>query len=162
ASCRSSGGRAEEVRIRPQYERDKPRRSSNTAERVGGGGPRDSANVDWSRRPDSGRRIFGLAVSALLVALCLPAEAPQPGKGARIGILDPSTAYGSAILWEAFRQQLHKLAWVEGQNITIDYCFAEQKDERLRDLAIELVGRKVDLIVVPDTPSTLAATKASI
>ena len=90
------------------------------------------------------------------------AEAQQPEKVARIGILDPSTASGSAILWEALRQQLHKLAWVEGQNITIDYRFAEQKDERLRDLAIELVGRKVDLIVVPDTPSTLAATKASI
>ena len=119
------------------------------------------ASLQYSSTPIFRFRLR-LTLCAVLFALCSPAQAQQPGKVARIGILDPSTASGSAILWEAFRQQLHKLAWVEGQNITIDYRFAEQKDERLRDLAIEFVGRKVDLIVVPDTPSTLAATKASI
>ena len=45
----------------------------------------------------------------------------------RIGFLDPSTASGSADLLEAFRQELSKLGWIEGKNITIEYRFAEQK-----------------------------------
>ena len=88
-------------------------------------------------------------------------HAQQLGKVFRIGILDPSTASGSAVLWEAFRQELSKLGWNEGKNITIEYRFAEQKGERLPELAAELFRLKVDLIVVPDTPSTLAVKKAS-
>ncbi len=51
---------------------------------------------------------------------------------------------------EAFRQELSKLGWIEGKNITIEYRFAEQKLERLPELAAELVRLKVDLIVVVD------------
>src|SRR5262245_49641445 len=97
----------------------------------------------------------------LLLATVTCAEAQQTGKVAGIGILDPSTASGSAVLWEAFRQELRKLEWVEGKNITIHSRFAEQKGDRLLALAAELVGLKVDLIVVPDTPSTLAVKNAS-
>jgi putative tryptophan/tyrosine transport system substrate-binding protein len=107
------------------------------------------------------RRIFCVALSAMLLAVCGSVEAQQTGKVARIGILDPSTASGSAVLWEAFRQELRKLEWVEGKNITIHSRFAEQKGDRLPALAAELVGLKVDLIVVPDTPSTLAVKNAS-
>jgi putative ABC transport system substrate-binding protein len=107
------------------------------------------------------KKIFTLAVAALLFALCRSVDAQQAGKVFRIGILDPSTASGSAVLWEAFRQELTKLGWNEGKNITIEYRFAEQKGERLPELAAELVRLKVDLIVVPDTPSTLAVKKAS-
>ena len=56
-----------------------------------------------------------------------PADAQQPGKIFRIGFLDNSTASGSAVLLEAFRQELSKLGWIEGKNITIEYRFAEQK-----------------------------------
>src|SRR5262245_65280390 len=107
------------------------------------------------------RKMFGVALGALLFALCGSVDAQQTGKVFRIGILDPSTASGSAVLWEAFRQELRKLEWVEGKNITIHSRFAEQKGDRLLALAAELVGLKVDLIVVPDTPSTLAVKKAS-
>ena len=48
---------------------------------------------------------------------------------------------------EAFRQELSKLGWIEGKNITIEYRFAEQKRERTPELAAELVRLKVDLIV---------------
>ena len=58
-----------------------------------------------------------------------------------------STASGSAVLVDAFRQELSKLGWIEGKNITIEYRFAEQKSERLPELAADLVRRKVDLIV---------------
>ncbi len=88
----------------------------------------------------------------LCCALRVPAEAQQPGKIFRIGFLDPSTASGSAVLVEAFRQELSKLGWIEGKNITIEYRFAEQKHERLPELAAELVRLKVDLIVVAGTP----------
>jgi len=80
------------------------------------------------------------------------AEAQQPGKVLRIGFLEPSTASGSAVLVEAFRQELTKLGWIEGKNIAIEYRFAEGKNERLTELAADLVRLKVDLIVVSSTP----------
>ena len=88
-------------------------------------------------------------------------EAQQTGKIFRIGFLDPSTASGSAVLVEAFRQELSKLGWIEGKNITIEYRFAEQKPERLPELAAELVRLKVDLIVVTGRPAALAAKRAT-
>src|SRR5207253_7393055 len=59
------------------------------------------------------------------------AHAQQTGKIFRIGILDSSTASGIAVLLDAFRQELGKLGWIVGKNITIEYRFAEQKPERL-------------------------------
>ena len=90
-----------------------------------------------------------------------PAHAQQTGKIFRIGFLDPSTASGSAVLLEAFRQELSKLGWIEGKNITIEYRFAESKSERVPELAADLVRLKVDLIVVSGTASALAAKKAT-
>ena len=62
---------------------------------------------------------------------------------------------------EAFRQELSKLGWIEGKNITIEYRFAEQKRERAPELAAELVRLKVDLIVGTETPTALAAKNAT-
>ena len=62
---------------------------------------------------------------------------------------------------EAFRQELSKLGWIEGKNITIEYRFAEQKSERLPELAADLVRLKVDLIVVTRDAPALAAKKAT-
>jgi len=89
------------------------------------------------------------------------AQAQQTGKIFRIGILDPSTASGSAVLLEAFRQELSKLGWIEGKNIAFEYRFAEQKNERLSELAADLVRLKVDVIVVPGGGVPLAAKKAT-
>jgi len=97
----------------------------------------------------------------MLLALPFPARAQQAGKIFRIGILDPSTASGSAVLWGAFRQELCKLGWIEGKNITIEYRFGEQKSERLPELAADLVRLKVDLIVVTAGPSASVAKKAT-
>jgi putative tryptophan/tyrosine transport system substrate-binding protein len=55
------------------------------------------------------------------------AEAQQAGKVFRIGFLDNHTASGSAVLVLAFRQEMSKLGWTEGKNITIEYRFAEGK-----------------------------------
>jgi putative ABC transport system substrate-binding protein len=78
-----------------------------------------------------------------------------------MGILAPSTASGSAVLWEALRQELSKLGWIEGKNIAIEYRFSEGKTERLPELAAELVRLKVDLIVVAGTPTAFAAKNAT-
>ena len=63
---------------------------------------------------------------------------------------------------DAFRQELSKLGWIEGKNITIEYRFGENKGpSHLPELAADLVRLKVDLIVVTDTPSSLAAKSAT-
>ena len=110
-------------------------------------------NVVSSQWSVVSRRIFSCALCAMLFALCVSAQAQQSGKIFRIGFLDPSTAAGSAVLVEAFRQELSKLGWIEGKNIAIEYRFAEQKNERLPELAADLVRLKVDLIVVTESAS---------
>ncbi len=90
------------------------------------------------------------------------AEAQQAGKIFRIGFLDASTASGMAVLVKVFLQELSKLGWVEGKNITIEYRFAENKgSERLPELAADLVRLKVDLIVVTGGGAALAAKTAT-
>ncbi len=106
------------------------------------------------------------AASSILVAMlglvfAGIATAQQPGKIFRIGYLDNSTASGSASLVDAFRQELSKLGWIEGKNITIEYRFAEQKPERLPELVADLVRLKVDLIVASAPPSVSAAKNAT-
>ena len=106
-------------------------------------------------------KIIILTRCALLLALCVPAEAQQPQKIPRIGFLDTSTASASAVRLEAFWQEMRNLGWIQGKNITIEYRFAEQKPERLPELAADLVRLKVDLIVVSATPPALAAKSAT-
>ena len=101
-------------------------------------------------------------VGAMLLAFCASAKAQQTGKVPRMGFLDTSTASGRAVLAEVLRQELSKLGWIEGKNITIEYRFAEQKNERSPELlAADLVRLKVDLIVVTGAPDALAAKGAS-
>jgi putative ABC transport system substrate-binding protein len=107
------------------------------------------------------KAFVGLALSAVLLALSFPSQAQQRGKVFRIGFLDASNASGLAVLVDAFRQELSKLGWIEGKNITIEYRFAEQKFGRLPELAADLVRLKVDLIVVVGAASALAAKSAT-
>jgi putative ABC transport system substrate-binding protein len=96
----------------------------------------------------------------MLFALCSFASAQQSARIPRIGILiPPSASYFSAQV-EAFRQRLRELGYVEGENIVIEYRYAEGKLERLPDLAAQLVRLKVDVIVAAGG-AALAAKKAS-
>jgi putative ABC transport system substrate-binding protein len=106
-------------------------------------------------------KIFVWLLATLVLTTAPHLHAQQSGKIFRIGFLDNSTASGMAVLVGAFRQELSKLGWIEGKNITIEYRFAEQKNERLSELAADLVRLKVDLIVVSGTPSSLAAKSAT-
>ena len=107
------------------------------------------------------KRITLWLLATLFLANVSLADAQQTGKIFRIGFLDGSTASGSAVLLEAFRQEMSKLGWIEGKSITFEYRFAEQKNDRLPELAADLVRLKVDLIVVASRPTALAAKSAT-
>jgi len=106
-------------------------------------------------------RVSSILVAVLLLAAGVIAEAQQPGKVARIGYLDDSTASASAELLNEFRKQMIKLDWIEGKNLTIEYRHAEGKIDRLDGFAVELVGLKVDVIVAQSTSPALAAKRAT-
>jgi ABC-type uncharacterized transport system substrate-binding protein len=108
----------------------------------------------------SGKIFVWLLITVLLIT-APPAQAQQTGKIFRIGYLDNSNATSQAVLVEAFRQEMRKLGWIEGKNITIEYRFAEQKNERLPELVSDLVRLKVDLIVTVGRGPALAAKSAT-
>jgi len=110
------------------------------------------------------RKIFCLALCALLFALCVSVEAQQPvGKIPRIGFVangsasDPATA----TRLDAFRQGLRDLGFIEGKNLNIEYRYVEGRPERLPELAEDLVRLKVDILVVPNDLTARAAKKAT-
>jgi ABC-type uncharacterized transport system substrate-binding protein len=108
------------------------------------------------------------AVLALIVMLTVgpliapfAADAQQAPKVPRVGVLFVGNPASTARNNEAFTQGLRELAWVEGQNIVIEYRFAEGQFNRLRDLAAELVRLKVAVLVVSSVPGALAAKNAT-
>ena len=107
------------------------------------------------------RKIIGLTFSALLFLLSFPADAQQPKKVQRIGLLSSGSPSSTKEGVEAFRQRLHELGYVEGQNIVIEYRYAEGVPDRFPNLAAELVKLKVDIIIVGGTPATQAAKNAT-
>src|SRR4051794_41195879 len=112
--------------------------------------------------PKSGRnmrrREFILLTGSATLCSFL-AHAQQAGKVPRIGYLGVTSPSDRPPLLDAFRQGLRELRWVEGQNIVIDYRFAEGRLDRLPDLAAELVRLKVDIIVSAGAPRGAAAQK---
>jgi putative ABC transport system substrate-binding protein len=103
------------------------------------------------------KKIFLLLLASIMLAYVHFAEAQQPAKVPRIGVLWPDSAPSPRI--EEFRQGLRDLGYVEGQNIAIEYRYAEGRRDRLPDLAVELVRLKVDIIVAL---STLAKVRGQI
>jgi putative ABC transport system substrate-binding protein len=104
---------------------------------------------------------FSVLVGAMLFALCSPAQAQQAKKIPRIGYLAAPVPSAELPRIDAFRQGLRALGYVEGQNIGIDYRFADGKLERLPELATELVRLKVDVIIAISTNGALAAKGAT-
>jgi putative ABC transport system substrate-binding protein len=102
-----------------------------------------------------------ILVAVVLLVLGVTAEAQQPRKAPRIGFLSSASASSIAANIEAFRQGLRESGYTEGKNIIIEYRWAEGKLDRLPELAAELVGLGVDVIVTGGTASVLAAKKAT-
>jgi putative ABC transport system substrate-binding protein len=95
----------------------------------------------------------------LLFALCLPAEAQQPKKVPRLGYLSAQDRARASTRSEAVRLALRELGYIEGQNIAIEYRYAEGMVDRLPALAAELVRLKVDVIVVAGGDVLIRAAK---
>jgi putative tryptophan/tyrosine transport system substrate-binding protein len=93
------------------------------------------------------QRISALALCAMLLALCVCAEAQQPKKVPRIGFLAASDQTREFARAEVIRLALRERGYIEGQNIAIEYRYAEGKIDRLPELAAELVRLKVDIIL---------------
>src|SRR5262249_5428286 len=102
-----------------------------------------------------------LILCVMLFALCVSAEAQQTKKVPRIGVLSPFSASDTTPWHRAFQQGLRERGWIEGQNIVIEYRYAEGKNNRLPDLAAELVRLEVDIIVTSGATETLPAKKVT-
>lgn len=98
-------------------------------------------------------------MAVLLLAAPLMANAQQPAKVPRIGYLNPGTGGGPRT--EAFQKGLRELGWVEGQNVVVEYRWAEGRDDRLRDSAADLARLKVDVIVAISSRAVRAARNAT-
>ena len=104
-----------------------------------------------------------LTLALSILAAPLAAETQQAAKIPRIGFLSPSSPADPRTqrFLEAFRQGLRKLGWVEGQQIAIEYRWAEERPKRLADFARELVSLNVDVIVASTTSASLRAKQAT-
>jgi ABC-type uncharacterized transport system substrate-binding protein len=107
------------------------------------------------------KKIIGLILSALLVALSFPVYAQQPAKIPRIGIVTAQPLSAIAVRDEAFRQGLRELGYQEGKTIVIEYRSAEGKFDRLPALMNEIVRLKVDIIVSHGPGTTRVAKQAT-
>ena len=105
--------------------------------------------------------VLGFALTAIVFTLFISAEAQQSKKAYRIGFLGGSSASATASRYEALRQGLRELGYVEGKNILIEYRYAEGKLDRLPALAAELLRLKVDVIVTAGPAVTRAAKQAT-
>ncbi len=104
------------------------------------------------------KKIVVWLLATVLLTTVSFAEAQQPKKIAKIGYLIPSTPAATAHLIEAFRQGLRELGYVEGKTFVLELRYGEARVERLPELARELVGLKVDVIVT-NTDGAIAAVK---
>jgi putative ABC transport system substrate-binding protein len=101
-------------------------------------------------------------VAVILLAVTVLAEAQQPKKVPRIGLLIASSPSPASPRVEAFRQGLRDLGYVEGKDIVIEYRYGEGKPDRLPTLAAELVSLKIDIIVTGGSSPTRAAKEATV
>jgi putative tryptophan/tyrosine transport system substrate-binding protein len=120
-----------------------------------------SANRWWQMRFSHLRRRDLIWLLGWAACRPLAARAQQIGKVSRIAFLGTSSPSLERHLVDAFRQKLRELGHVDGENIAIEYRWAEGQDDRFPSLAAELVRLKPDVIVTMGTPGTLAAKQAT-
>src|SRR5262245_65224276 len=105
----------------------------------------------------------GCLVTLILSLLTVPrtVNAQRPAHMSRIGYLEGRSASDTPHLIAAFRHGLRELGYIEGQNIAMEYRYAEEKRERFPALAAELVQLPVDVIVTSGLAATQAAYQAT-
>jgi putative ABC transport system substrate-binding protein len=105
------------------------------------------------------KKLLRLALGAMLFTVSFSASAQQPKKVPRIGYLSSFDRATDSVRVEGIRRALRERGYIEGQNIAIEYRYAEGKLDRAPDLATELVRLKADIIVVSGGNSVVRATK---
>src|SRR5262245_16075485 len=105
------------------------------------------------------RKLGSFALSVMLLALSVSAQAQQPKEIPRIGYLSEFDPAIESIRLKAIRQALRELGYIEGQNIAIEHRYAEGKLDRLLELATEVVHLKVDIIVAAGGGDVVRAAK---
>jgi ABC transporter substrate binding protein len=107
------------------------------------------------------RRAFVTGLGAALAAP-LGVEAQQSDRVYRLGLLDTSSPdAGRQSWWDAFRQQMRAIGYVEGQNLVLERRWGEGDDDRLRKRAVELVALNVDVLVTGGINAAFAAKRAT-
>src|SRR5688572_2862832 len=124
---------------------------------------RKSKTCAQQRRSIANRKWLGLSVIGFVLMVAGAVAAQQPARMSRIGFLSAASSSNITILprIEAFRQGLRELGYIEGKNIIIDYRYADGKQDRLKELAAELVRLKVDVIVTGGPTATRPAKEAT-
>jgi ABC-type uncharacterized transport system substrate-binding protein len=103
-----------------------------------------------------------IVAAVILFAMALGTEAQQARKTPLIGLLDYSAPDAARVnWWNAFRQALQKLGYVEGQGVAFEARWAQGRVDRLPGLAAELVRLRVDIIVTGGGETALAAKQAT-
>jgi putative ABC transport system substrate-binding protein len=108
------------------------------------------------------RREFITLLGGGAAAWPVAARAQQPGKLATVGFLGASSASGWSSWVAAFVQRLRELGWIEGRNLTIEYRWADGRNERAAEFAAEFVRRKVDVIVTGGLPAVAVKQVTSV
>jgi ABC-type uncharacterized transport system substrate-binding protein len=117
---------------------------------------------DNRKSKNQNRKLVGIVALVVILALCgAVALAQQPKKVSRIGYLSNRDPASESARSEAIRLALRELGYIEGQNIAIEYRYAEAKLDRLPALAAELVRLKVDIIVTGGDQPIQAAKNAT-
>src|SRR5262245_58573146 len=107
------------------------------------------------------RREFITLIGGAAAAWPLAANAQQSGNLRTIGFLGPNTHSAGSEWIAALVQRLRELGWMEGRTITIEFRWAEGREERFAEIAAEFVRLKVDVIVVSGTPAVIASKQAT-
>jgi putative tryptophan/tyrosine transport system substrate-binding protein len=107
------------------------------------------------------RRNFIALLGSAACAWPLAARAQQPGKLPTIAYVGATTPAATSQWVAAFVQRLRELGWIEGRTVAIEYRWAEGRSERFTEIAAELVGLKVDIIVSESSEPALAAERAT-
>ena len=105
------------------------------------------------------KEIISFVVAALLLIVNLAAYAQQVSQVHHIGLLDEGSISLRAHLWQALRQRVRELGYVEGQNITFDARGGDGKTDKLADAAAELVRSNVSIILTAGIERLLQPTK---